>query len=80
VLKLGELVAYLKTDDKEFDKGLKESHSKFGEWGTKLGALALSVGAAAGIAVAGYTPTAAPAGSPTPATPAPDYWSPTEPR
>lgn len=51
-LKLGDLVAYLKTDDTQFEKGLDKAHRRFGKFGDRMKAGAAAVGAAAGVALA----------------------------
>jgi hypothetical protein len=53
-LDIGELLARLRVDDKEMDKGLKKGESKFKDFGEKVTKLTLGIGiAAAGALAAG---------------------------
>jgi hypothetical protein len=51
-LDIGELLARLRVDDKEMDKGLKKGESKFKSFGDKVTKLTLAIGLAAGAALA----------------------------
>ncbi len=51
-LDIGELLARLRVDDKEMDKGLKKGESKFKSFGDKVTKLTLGIGLAAGAALA----------------------------
>ncbi|MGI5182229.1 phage tail tape measure protein [Dactylosporangium sp. CA-152071] len=55
-LVLGDLSAVIRTDDRPFEEGLDEAHSKFAKFGNKLQMAASVISAAAGAAlVAGIT-------------------------
>lgn len=49
MLKLGELVGFLRVDDSGMDQGLAQGESKFKGFGDKMGLMAAGIGAALGV-------------------------------